>query len=486
MPETESQAVLCVDLDGTLISTDLLWEGVVEFVRGNPLEAWKLAVWLLRGRAYFKEQLARRVGVEAALLPYRAEVMGHLRQQAAAGQKLVLASGSPRAWAEAVAAHVGLFDAVIASDGTSNCTGRRKVERVQEQMKQWGAQTFDYIGNCHADMPVWRAARQRLVAGGSASVLRKAQGMGAGACLELKAVEAGNALWQLARAARPYQWSKNLLLIVPLILSHQVLVRAKLEAVVLGFLAFCACASAVYLVNDVMDLRADRHHPRKKRRPLASGKLQIKWALATAVVLGVAGVAMAGVWLPREFLAWLLAYAALTTLYSLVLKRLFVADVLALAALYTLRLLAGGAAAEVWVSPWLIAFSLCIFMSLALAKRYAELLVVLDNQGHEAKGRGYRVRDIRRVRTIGPIVGFAAAVVMALYMNSQMVREMYVSPAWLWPVGPLVLIWIARVWWMARHRALEEDPVLFALRDPWSHALGIGVLICGVLAATSR
>jgi 4-hydroxybenzoate polyprenyltransferase len=162
-----------------------------------------------------------------------------------------------------------------------------------------------------------------------------------------------------------------------------------------------------------------------------------------------------------------------------------VADVVTLAGLYTLRLLAGGAAAAVWVSLWLIAFSLCIFMSLALAKRYAELLVVLDNHGREgeARGRGYGVRDIRRVRTVGPAVGFTAAVVMALYMNSATVRQMYATPAWLWPVGPLVLAWIARVWWAARGRRLEEDPALFALKDPWSYLLGAGVAMCGVLAA---
>lgn len=486
MPETQTQAVLCVDLDGTLISTDLLWEGVVEFVRQCPLEVWRLAAWLLKGRAHFKDQLAKRVTVEAALLPYRPEVLEYVRQQAGRGRKVVLASGSPRAWAEAVAKHVGAFDAVVASDAETNCTGQRKVECVQRKIAEWGAEGFDYLGHGRADVPVWRAARKRVVAGGSCWTRRKVQGMGSETCIELKGEGALSALGQLARAARPYQWSKNLLLVVPLVLSHQALVRSKLESVVLGLVAFCACASAVYLVNDVMDLRADRHHPRKRSRPLASGKLRIEWAVAAAMALLAAALGMAAAWLPMAFMGWLLAYAVLTTLYSVLLKRLFVADVLALAGLYTLRLLAGGAVADIWVSPWLIAFSLCIFMSLALAKRYAELLVVLDNQGHEAKGRGYRVKDIRRVRTIGPLVGFAAAVVMALYMNSQMVREMYVSPAWLWPVGPLVLIWIARVWWMARHRALDEDPVAFALTDAWSHALGLGILICGVLAATNR
>ncbi len=287
------------------------------------------------------------------------------------------------------------------------------------------------------------------------------------------------------RAIRPYQWVKNLLLVVPILMSHQLGNTAKLSAVATGVVAFCLCASASYVLNDLWDREHDRHHPVKRNRPFAAGRLSTGAGVVMILALFAAGLATSLLLLPRPFTAMLLLYVVITTLYSFWLKRRLLLDVFFLAGLYTQRVLAGGAAADVEVSKWLLAFCIFFFLSLAYAKRYAELLRVQnENAGDQLPGRAYRVEDLEIMSAVGPASGYLSVLVLALYVNqSPEAKALYRSPSLLWLLCPVMLYWITRVWFLARRRTLMEDPILFALKDRVSLLTAGVVMLLLVLAS---
>jgi 4-hydroxybenzoate polyprenyltransferase len=290
-------------------------------------------------------------------------------------------------------------------------------------------------------------------------------------------------LRDVVKAIRPYQWVKNLLLFVPIFMAHELRDAGRLTAAVIGFAAFCLCASASYVINDLWDREHDRHHPVKRNRPFASGRLSAGTGAAMAAVLFVGGLGTAALVLPAKFTAMLGLYVVLTTLYSFWLKRKLLLDVFFLAGLYTHRVLAGGQAAEVEVSKWLLAFSIFFFLSLAFAKRYAELLRLQDEKaGAQIRGRAYRVEDLEIMSAVGPSSGYLSVLVLALYVNqADIVGQLYKSPSVLWMLCPVMLYWITRVWFLARRRQMSEDPILFALKDKVSLAtVGTAVLILGL------
>src|SRR5688572_23031260 len=289
----------------------------------------------------------------------------------------------------------------------------------------------------------------------------------------------------LTRALRPYQWAKNLLMFVPILMAHQARDTARLTNVVIGFVAFCLCASAAYVLNDLWDREHDRHHPVKRTRPFASGRLSTATGLLTAAVLLAVGLGVSLLRLPRGFAAMLALYVLLTTLYSFWLKRRLLVDVFVLAGLYTLRVLAGGQAAEVPVSKWLLAFCIFFFLSLAFAKRFTELLRVRDESGDRIPGRAYRVEDLDVMNAVGPASGYLAVLVLALYVNqSEEAVKLYRMPGLLWLLYPVMLYWITRVWFLARRQTLTEDPMLFAMKDRVS-LLTVGLIaLLLVFAAT--
>jgi 4-hydroxybenzoate polyprenyltransferase len=287
------------------------------------------------------------------------------------------------------------------------------------------------------------------------------------------------------RALRPYQWAKNLLMFLPILMAHQFRDSMRLGHVAIGFAAFCACASASYVLNDLWDREHDRHHPVKRNRPFASGRLTAGAGGIIAIVLLIAGFGASFVLLPRGFTAMLVLYVLLTTLYSMWLKRRLLVDVFVLAGLYTLRVLAGGQAAQVPVSKWLLAFCIFFVLSLAFAKRFTELLRVRDEAGEQIRGRAYRVEDIEVMATVGPASGYLSVLVLALYVNqSEEATRLYKLPALLWLLCPVMLYWITRVWFLARRRTLTEDPILFAMKDRIS-LLTVGLIaLLLVFAAT--
>jgi 4-hydroxybenzoate polyprenyltransferase len=405
-----------------------------------------------------KREIADRVELDVASMPYHDELVAWIDSERRRGRHIVLATAADEKVARAVATHLGLFDEVIASDGAVNRSAHRKAALLVEK---FGERGFDYAGNSRDDLPVWERARRAIVVSAPAGV-RRAAAERAEVEREFAGAHGGLRAW--LKALRLHQWMKNLLLFLPLLGAHQIFDTGLLTRAIVAFFAFGFCASSVYVVNDLMDLESDRHHPRKRLRPFAGGVLSPLAGMAAAAVLLFAALAVAW-WVAPAFLAWLLVYLVITVAYTFWLKRKEIVDALSLAALYTLRIIAGGAAVGLAASFWLLAFSLFLFLSLAFVKRYSELQVMLA-QGHdEAKGRGYRTDDLPLIQTLGVAAGFAAVLVLALYINGESVVLMYRRPEVMWLTVPILLYWIARVWIKTHRGLMHDDPVLFAIKD---------------------
>ncbi len=472
-----NQVPLAVDLDGTLIRSDMTWESFVRLLREKPLTALAVPFWLLRGRAYLKKQLAANVQVDATTLPYHEEFLTWLREQKRAGRKLVLATASDRKMAEPVARHVALFDEVLASDGEINLRDAAKREALA---KRFGERGFDYAGNSAVDLDVWRGSREAIVVNAREGLLRRAA-----QCTKTgpSFLKVGSTLRALIETLRPHQWVKNLIVFVPLVTAHK-LTFWPLLAASGAFMALCFCASAVYVLNDLLDLEADRHHPTKCKRPFAAGRLPLPVGLILFPVLMLIGGVVA--WELAGQFVWLLAfYLVATTAYSWKLKRVALLDVFILAGLYTLRLIAGHVVTGIAYSAWLLVFSMFIFLSLALLKRFPELQELRRENRVDAHGRGYTANDLELVATLGLVNGSLAVLVLALYVNSDQVVRLYWHPNLLLLACPLLLFWIGRVWLLAHRGQMHTDPVLFVLKDWVSYAIGILTLLV-VWLATGR
>ncbi len=470
--------VLFVDLDGTLTRTDLLYESLVLAVKREPATLLRVPGWLMQGKALLKRKLASIARPDAARLPYRDDVIKFLSEQRAAGRKLVLATASDSQCAHEVAEQLNLFDDVLASDGQRNLKGSEKLEAIRDYCLQHDHESFGYVGDSHCDVPLWREAREVYVVTPGSLKARVGRTLEVDQTFRLP----DERLRALVRAIRPRQWVKNLLLFVPLILAHQWTDLSAVWAGMLAFLVFGCVASGVYILNDLCDIENDRLHPKKKRRPLASGALPVVWGPPAVLGLIGLGLVTSAVALPVPFTLAVLAYLAVTTAYTFSLKRVVILDVLVLAGLYTLRIVAGGLATGIPVTEWLMAFAIFIFTSLAFAKRYAEL-ARLDSEGAaSAEGRGYQVDDREYVGSLGQTAGYIAVLVFALYISGEHVTSLYSQPQWLWVIGLLLLYWVSRLWLLARRRELSEDPVVFAITDRTSWAVGCVAVTIVLLA----
>lgn len=467
-----SDLPLVIDLDGTLLRSDLLQESALRLLAVEPLQALRLPLWLMAGKAMLKRRIADRVSLDVASLPYDERVLAWIDEERARGRRLVLCTASDERYAQAVAAHLGRFDEVIASDGQTNVSARHKAARLVER---FGAQGFDYAGNSRDDLPVWAAARQAIVVSAPAAV-RRAAAARARVAREFPAQSGGLRVW--FKALRLHQWLKNLLVFLPLLAGHQLDKPAMLAQAALALLAFGLCASSVYLVNDLMDLESDRYHPRKRLRPFAAGLLSPAAGLGAGGTLLVAAFALAWVVRPA-FAGWLAVYFAGTLAYTFWLKRKLLLDALTLAGLYTLRIIGGSAAVGTAVTFWMLAFSLFLFLSLAFVKRYSELQVVLQQGRGGPAGRGYMTQDLALVEMLGVAAGFSAVLVLALYLNSDNVVRLYRTPELMWLTVPVLLYWISRMWLNAHRNQMNDDPLVYAVRDPVS--LACGALFMAVL-----
>ncbi|HEY0233254.1 MAG TPA: UbiA family prenyltransferase [Dokdonella sp.] len=451
---------LCVDLDGTLIRSDLLLESALVLVRRNPLNLFRFAAWLCKGRAHLKRQIALRTAIDIAALPYDERLLCWLRDDARERSK-ILCTASDQGLADAVAAHVGGFDAVYASDGHNNLGGAGKAALLVDR---FGERGFDYAGNAWPDLHVWAHARRAVLVNAPAALLRRVR-----RTHEVERVfERPRAGWRVwLSALRLHQWMKNVLVFVPLLAAHLALQPNAVLRSTVAFICFGLCASSAYLLNDLFDLEADRQHPRKRLRAFAAGALPIGSGLLAAPLLSVAALAL-GYVLSPEFALVLFLYCATTLLYSVVLKRIAMLDVVSLAVLYTIRIIAGAVAIPVPASFWLLAFSMFLFLSLAMMKRYTELRGVVATGGLRAHGRGYAVKDLPLIQALGPASGYLSVLVLALYINSTASEVLYRHPLVLWLWCPMLLYWISRAWLVSHRDDMHDDPVVFALTDPVS------------------
>lgn len=468
--ESNHLAPLCVDLDGTLLKTDTLFESLLVLLRTSPLSLLAVAMRLLQGRAYFKEALSRRVTLAPGLLPYNREVLAFLREEKAKGRRLILATGANRGIASRIAKHLGLFDEVIASDASTNLSGKNKAAAL---VKRFGKGNFDYVGNGHADLNVWPCARKAIVVSADQKLLGRAQRQ---ASVDRVFETKPTTIKTWLRALRIHQWAKNLLLFVPLFCSHRWNDALGMEHAILAFLSFSLCASSVYLLNDLVDIDSDRRHPTKRTRPFAGGALPLIVGILGSPLLLAAGITPA-LFVSLKFTATLAGYYCATMLYSFWVKRIELADVFLLAFLYGLRVLAGSVAVSVPISDWLLVFSSFFFLSLAFVKRFTELRKFQDLNAASVSGRGYRVDDIELVEKMGLSSGYVATLVLALYVSGSEVSELYARPHLLWLACPAILLWISRVWLMAHRGVMHEDPIVFALRDKQSYVMAVALAV---------
>jgi len=456
---------LVVDLDGTLIHTDMLHESALRALRDYPLDAIRIPFWLSKGKAVLKQHLASRTHFDPQSLPYNSDLLDWLKQQKNAGRILILCTASDKSIADAIAGHLDIFDEVIASDGLLNLAGKHKAQVLEQRFGRAG---FDYVGNSSADIAVWGVARRAVVVNAPNTILVKAE--------ELCKVEQvfpsptrGFTAWR--RVLRIHQWMKNFLLFVPMFAAHQLTNGGAWLSLLLAFFSFSLCASSVYIANDLFDLESDRQH-RKRNRPFASGQVPAWMGVALSPVLLVCSLAL-GSYVGGHFLPWLMFYFFLTCAYSWGIKRLMLVDCMALAMLYTLRIVAGAAAANNSLSFWLLAFSVFLFLSLAFVKRYAELEVQLLSGKEKVHGRGYFTSDAPLIQNLGVTSGYASVLVLALYLNSDAIIKLYRTPEIVWGAVPIMLFWISWMWMQAHRGKMHDDPLIFAVKDKASLFAGL-------------
>jgi len=466
---------LCVDLDGTLLLSDSLLESLCQLLKKSPWVIFLAPVWLLRGRANLKRQIARRVELDVGQWPLNAEVLDFVQAAKTQGRKVVLATAADSRIAAAIQERLNLFDEIISSDGATNLSGKTKAAALEQR---FGAKKFDYIGNSASDLPVWQAAHSGCVAGNEDGLVARVK---KSTPVERVFAPPRVSVMAWARALRIHQWSKNLLLLIPVMSAHQWTDPLRLWPVIFGMAAFSLCASSVYVLNDLLDLEADRHHHSKRHRPFASGKIPLATGLtmAPALLFLAAVVACCLGW---KFAAVFGAYYVTTLLYSLRLKQIALLDVLALAGLYCVRILAGGVAADVPVTDWLIMFSLFVFLSLAFVKRFTEINVLQQAGDNQLRGRGYMGSDAELISTMGIGSGYLSVLVLAMYINNPLVTSLYRRPQELWLACPLLLYWISRVWLLAHRGSMHDDPILFALSDRLSWVVVLLLAIIGFAA----
>lgn len=458
---------LVVDVDGSLVSGDLLIEGIARFLATSPLRLFVIPFWLIRGRAALKRRIAWTVSLPPATLVLNPAVLNEIASAKAAGREVWLASASDERAVAPLVEAVGATGC-LASDGRTNLAGRTKATALVER---FGVGGFDYVGNERRDLAVWKRARRAIGVNLSASLIGRVR------TLDEKArflPGLGSGPRDYFRALRPHQWVKNVLVFVPLVAAHET--QPWLYVIAAGvFVALSACASGTYLLNDLLDLPYDRQHTSKRRRPMAAGKTPLLPMMGMGAAL-VSGSLVLAFSLSLRVGLCVLGYLIVSLAYSLLLKRKVFIDVVTLALLYAVRALAGGVAVSISLSPWFLAFFMFAFLSLAVVKRQHELRTLFQSGETNTKGRAYVSDDLAVLTAFAAGSGFAAVVVFALYIQSSDVHTLYSRPGFLWTICPLLLHWLGRMTLLANRGAVADDPVVFAVRDRASWLTGLGVL----------
>ena len=472
----EMNVPLVVDLDGTLINTDLLVESFMGLLKLNILYIFIVPFWLVRGKAYLKSEIAKRVDLDVNVLPYNSDLLEFIKGERSSGRKVILATASNKKYAYAVSEHLGLFHETYSSCELNNLEGPRKSQLLEKEI---GMYKFDYVGNSKADCAVWENCRNAILVNCSEKLKKNAQNkFSVSAVFDKKGVTVR--AW--FKALRLHQWVKNVLVFVPLFLSHEYANLDLIENSLLAFLFFGLCASSVYIINDLLDLTDDRYHRTKRNRPFADGTIPILWGAAVAVIILTSSFIGSFFFLPLDFTYVLVSYYILTLSYSMYLKQKVLLDVQVLAGLYTIRIIAGAAAISVELSFWLLIFSVFFFLSLAIVKRYTELLVLRHNSLNVTRGRDYRVEDIELLSSLGGSAGYISVLILALFINSDVVTAGYSTPELLWVLCPVMLYWISRVWIIAHRGDMKDDPIVFAVKDRVSIVIAFFISLIFIFA----
>jgi len=470
-----TEVPLCVDLDGTLVRTDLAWECILSLFKSQPLALFLMPLWLLRGMAHTKRELAERVQLDVTVFPYRAECISFLTEQREQGRRIGLVTAADQSLAEKVAEHLGIFDFVYGTRGDQNLKGEAKAAMLR---KEFGEGGYEYIGDSPVDLPVWKSSRAAYVVGDE-GLVRKAQGV---ARVEGVFDSQPASLQTWLSALRVHQWVKNALLFLPLLLAHRFTFGA-LRDTTFGFLLFGLCASSIYIINDLLDMHSDRAHPWKSKRPFASGKASIPGGLLVSVLLAGSTIVL-GFWLNVQFSLVLILYILTTVLYSLYLKRIALLDIFILSSFYAIRIWAGALVASVPLSDWFLVFSLFFFLSLATAKRYSELMHAGALVDSGKSGRSYIDSDRELLMPLGIGSSFAAVIILALYEHSQELVVLYPRPKPLLLICPILLYWLSSIWLKAERGKLDDDPLTLSIRDPVTFGVGAAILV--VMAYSAR
>jgi 4-hydroxybenzoate polyprenyltransferase/phosphoserine phosphatase len=468
---------LFVDLDGTLIKTDLLFESFLLSIKRNPFSLFRWLICLVRGKAHLKSELAKQVNIAPHRLPYQTQLLDFLMAEAVKGRPVYLATASDRKYADEIARHLdGIFCGVLASDGSTNLKGGEKLSAILRLCKD---SPFDYAGNSAADLPIWRRARNAVLVNPSRPLVLNRRVPNVSRVFE----DRTNRSHALLKMIRPHQWLKNLLLFVPLLTGH-VWSIAALGVTFCGFLAFSLIASGTYVLNDMFDVDSDRTHPDKCTRPFAAGTVSPVAGLFLSGMLLSVGFTL-GYLLGLPFALVLLGYLCVTIAYSIQLKQYVLIDILVLAGLYTIRLFAGAVPVRIELSFWLVAFSIFVFFSLALVKRCAELKTLGQIGIRSTSGRDYQSTDLPILMAMGIASGYAAVLVLALFINSPDVAQRYAHPQVLWLVCPLLFYWISRLWIKTGRDEMRDDPIIFTVMDRGSRYI-VGAIILAVIVALHR
>ncbi|PXW76302.1 4-hydroxybenzoate polyprenyltransferase [Blastomonas natatoria] len=457
---------LVVDVDGTLICSDLLYESALQLIATQPWNAWKLGTWLASGKAQLKQNLVETTDPHIATIPLREETVAYIAAAKAEGRPVWLASASDKSWVEQIAARIDGIDGVMGSDGVTNLAGPNKAKALVER---FGHKGFDYIGDHHVDMPVWDAARRAILVAQSSALERAVKRRFADAEVIARP---RTPIKPYFKAMRPYQWAKNALVFLPAIAGHSIGEFSVLLAAFMAFWAFSFAASSAYIINDLLDLPGDRDHHRKRNRPFAAAQIPIPRGIAMAAGLMTLAIVIAAL-LPLEFLGILVGYVVITLAYSFYLKRQMLVDVIILGGLYTIRVLGGIAATGEEKSQWLLMFCLFFFLSLAIVKRCSELVARRDAGKSSPPGRGYAINDLAMLLPLGAAAGYASVMVVMLYLSSPQITALYAHPLRMWLICPLLIYWISRTLMLANRNEMHDDPIIFAMTDKISWLTGV-------------
>jgi 4-hydroxybenzoate polyprenyltransferase len=452
---------ICVDLDGTLILSDLLFESLILLIKRNPFYLFCLPFWFFKGKATFKAKIAQLIKLNPVTLPYNHDFLNWLLEQKNLGRELWLCTASNYRLAYSIAEHLQIFSGVLASSDEINLSGKTKAEQL---VKKFSEKEFDYCGNHSNDLEVWKVSNGIIVVNGCKNLTKSINKISNSYTVFPK-----KHYWlkPLVMAFRPYHWVKNLLLFVPLMAAHKLNDIVSIENTVIAFFIFCLCASSVYILNDMIDIEVDRQHKIKHKRPFASGELSILIGVIAAPILLLVATFFATK-LPVKFGLVLSVYFALTVIYSLVLKKIVMVDIIVLAGLYTVRIIAGSMAIDVQISFWLLLFSIFLFFSLALVKRYTELDAMQREGRLGSTGRGYNVEDLPILHNLGTTSGYLSVLVLALYINSPVIESLYHHPQAIWFLCVLLLYWMSFIWLKTHQGKMHDDPVIFAVTDKTS------------------